>query len=209
MFKKKTAEKKTSSPKKPARTKTQTKETTDFIKQKQATEPEYQYIANEDHYERVIEKIKDCKKTLWIGTADIKDLYVKDGRGSKPLLEVLSDLAKSGVAIRLIHAKEPGPAFREDFDKYPALIEGLERVLCPRVHFKIIIFDLKTAYVGSANLTGAGLGMKGENTRNFEAGVLSSNKDFVKNAATQFDEVWMGAHCKSCKRKQFCSDPII
>ena len=28
-----------------------------------------------------------------IGTADIKDLYVKDGRGTKPLLEVLSDLA--------------------------------------------------------------------------------------------------------------------
>lgn len=209
MFKKKTSEKKTSSPKKPARTKTQTKEIADYIKQKQATEPEYQYIANEVHYEKVIEKIKDCKKTLWIGTADIKDLYVKDGRGTKPLLEVLSDLAKRGVAIRLIHAKEPGPAFREDFDKYPALIEGLERVLCPRVHFKIIIFDLKTAYVGSANLTGAGLGMKGENTRNFEAGVLSSNKDFVKNAATQFDEVWMGAYCKTCKRKQFCSDPIV
>ena len=209
MFKKKTAEKKNSSPKKPTRTKTQTKEIADYIKQKQISAPEYQYIANEDHYEKVIEKIKDCKKTLWIGTADIKDLYVKDGRGTKPLLEVLSDLAKRGIAIRLIHAKEPGPAFREDFDKYPALIEGLERVLCPRVHFKIIIFDLKTAYVGSANLTGAGLGMKGENTRNFEAGVLSSNQDFVKNAATQFDEVWMGAHCKSCKRKQFCSDPIV
>ena len=209
MFKKKTAEKKTSSPTKPARTKTQTKEIADYIKQKQISATEYQYIANEDHYEKVIERIKDCKKTLWIGTADIKDLYVKDGRGSKPLLEVLSDLAKRGVAIRLIHAKEPGPAFRKDFDKYPALIEGLERVLCPRVHFKIIIFDLKTAYVGSANLTGAGLGMKGENTRNFEAGVLSSNQDFVKNAATQFDEVWMGAHCKSCKRKQFCSDPIV
>ena len=61
----------------------------------------------------------------------------------------------------------------------------------PRVHFKIIVFDLKTAYVGSANLTGAGLGMKGENTRNFEAGVLSSHKDFVKNAAIQFDSVWI------------------
>jgi hypothetical protein len=67
---------------------------------------------------------------------------------------------------------------------------------------------LKTAYVGSANLTGAGLGMKGKNTRNFEAGVLSSNKDFVKNAAEQFDSVWMGAHCKGCRRKAFCGDPI-
>ena len=173
------------------------------------TSSEFTYISNESHYEKVIERIKTVKKTLWIGTADIKDLYVKDSRGNKPLLEVLSELAERGVEIRLIHAKEPGPAFREDFDKYPNLIEGMERVLCPRVHFKIIIFDLKTAYVGSANLTGAGLGMKSENTRNFEAGILSSNKDFVKSAAGQFDEVWMGAHCKSCKRKQFCGDPIL
>lgn len=73
----------------------------------------------------------------------------------------------------------------------------MERVLCPRVHFKIIVFDLKTAYVGSANLTGAGLGMKGENTRNFEAGVLSSNKDFVKNATEQFDSVWLEPTAKT------------
>ena len=64
-------------------------------------------------------------------------MYVKDGRGTKPLLEILSDLAKRGVEIRLIHAKEPGPAFRQDFDKYPALIDGMERILCPRVHFKM------------------------------------------------------------------------
>lgn len=150
---------------------------------------EFLYISNESHYDQVIERIKTVKKTLWIGTADIKDLYVKDCRGTKPLLEVLSDLAKRGIEIRLIHAKEPGPAFRQDFDKYPALIEGMERVLCPRVHFKIIVFDLKAAYVGSANLTGAGLGMKGENTRNFEAGILSTNKDFVINATEQFDSV--------------------
>ena len=142
------------------------------LKSPASSTSEFIYISNEAHYDQVIERIKTVKKTLWIGTADIKDLYVKDGRSTKPLLEVLSDLAKRGVEIRLIHAKEPGPAFRQDFDKYPALIEGMERVLCQRVHFKIIVFDLKAAYVGSANLTGAGLGMKGENTRNFEAGIL-------------------------------------
>ena len=26
---------------------------------------------------------------------------------------------------------------------------------------------------------------------------------------TQFDEVWMGKHCKTCKRKDFCPDPIL
>ena len=170
--------------------------------------PETQFISNEDHYEKVIERIKSVKKVLWIGTADIKDLYVRDGKSMKPLLKVLSDLTKAGVEIRLIHAKEPGPAFREDFDKYPNLIKGMERVMCPRVHFKIIIFDLKTAYIGSANLTGAGLGMKGENTRNFEAGILTSNKELVSSAINQFDEVWMGAFCKDCKRKEFCGDPI-
>lgn len=168
----------------------------------------FRFIANEAHYSEVIGRMQSVKKLLWIGTADIKDLYVKEGRSSRPLLELLSDLVQAGVEIRLIHAKEPGPAFRRDFDKYPALIEGMERVLCPRVHFKIIIFDLKAAYVGSANLTGAGLGMKGENTRNFEAGVLSTDRDFVCAAVRQFDDVWMGAHCKSCRRKQFCTDPI-
>lgn len=51
--------------------------------------------------------------------------------------------------------------------------------------------------------------MKGENTRNFEAGVLSSDKEFVKNAAEQFDEVWQGDFCPKCKRKEFCADPIV
>lgn len=132
----------------------------------------------------MISRIERVRKTLWIGTADIKDLYIKDGWNAKPLLEVLSDLVKRGMEIRLIHTKDHGSAFRKDLDKYPNLIEGMERVLCPRMHFKIIIFDLKTAYVGSSNLTGAGLGVKGKNTRNFEAGILSSNKAFVKQAVS-------------------------
>ena len=140
------------------------------LKSPAANLSEFTYISNEAHYDQVIECIKAVKKTLWIGTADIKDLYVKDVRGTKPLLEVLSDLVKRRVEIRLIHAKEPGPAFRQDFDKYPTLIESMERVLCPRVHFKIIVFDLKAVYVGSANLTGAGLGMKGENTATSKPG---------------------------------------
>ena len=32
-------------------------------------------------------------------------------------------------------------------------------------HFKILIFDLELAYIGSANLTGAAFGMKGKDNR--------------------------------------------
>lgn len=115
-----------------------------------------QYIADEAHFTEVIARAANVKKHFWIGTADIKDLYV----GERPFLGVLADLISKGREVRLIHAKEPGPNFREDFDHYPVLFSGLGRVLCPRVHFKLIIFDLKLAYIGSANLTGAGLGMK-------------------------------------------------
>ena len=77
------------------------------------------FISNSDHYSQVVERMQNVKKLLWIGTSDIKDLYVQgeDG-GVIPLLGVLSDLVRRGVEVRLIHAKEPGPAFREDFDKY-------------------------------------------------------------------------------------------
>ena len=168
-----------------------------------------EYITGTDHYNEVLSRVMHVKHSLWIGTADIKDLYVEDGKLAVPFLGVLAKLIKKGVAVRLIHAKEPGPVFREEFDKYPALYDGLERVLCPRVHFKMMVFDGKEAYIGSANLTGAGIGMKAEDTRNFEAGILTDDPVIVEQAMNQFDEVWMGKHCRTCKRRDFCPDPIL
>lgn len=110
-----------------------------------------EFVSGKDHYDKVIERVASVKMSLWIGTADIKDLHVKAGNKTKPFLGVLADLLKRGVEIRLIHAKEPGPAFREDFDRYPILKTGLERMLCPRVHFKMLIFDFETAYIGSVH----------------------------------------------------------
>ena len=126
----------------------------------------------------------------------------------KPFLALLAQLIRKGVEVRLIHAKEPGPAFREDFDKYPVLYDRLERVLCPRVHFKMLVFDFKEVYIGSANLTGAGIGMEGEDKRNFEAGILTDEPTIVEQAMNQFDDVWIGKFCKKCKRRDFCHDPI-
>ena len=108
------------------------------------------FISNTDHYKEVLSRVQSVKHNLWIRTANIKDLYVEVGKQKKPFLVVLAGLIRHGVEVRLIHAKEPGPNFREDFDKYPVLYDRLERVLCPRVHFKILVFDCKEVYVGSA-----------------------------------------------------------
>ena len=81
------------------------------------------YISNSDHYKEVLSRVKSLKQTLWIGTADIKDLYVEEGKEKKPFLALIAQLIRKGVEVRLIHAKEPGPNFREDFDKYPVLYD--------------------------------------------------------------------------------------
>ena len=96
-----------------------------------------EYIADSAHYEKVIARVAGVKRQLWIGTADIKDLYVAQGRQTVPFLAIIAGLIKKGVEIRLIHAKEPGQAFREDFDRYPELATGLERILCPRVLYRL------------------------------------------------------------------------
>ena len=167
-----------------------------------------QFVADVDHYKVVLEKIKAASSLVWIGTADIKDLHVKSGKNTEPFLGVLARLINQGIEIRLIHSKEPGKPFREDFDKYPVLKTMLERVLCPRVHFKIIIIDGRYAYIGSANLTGAGMGMKSGNRRNFETGIFTDETSLVESAMEQFDSVCRGEHCKKCGRKNFCGDPI-
>ena len=167
------------------------------------------FITNEQLYKQVIKPVANAKTYVWIGTADIKDLHVHHKNSIQSFLSVLDSLVKRKVAIRLLHAKEPGVNFRRSFDKYPQLWENMERQLCPRVHFKHIIIDGKFAYSGSANLTGAGLGIKGENTRNFEAGFITTDPDKVEAIMDQFDDVWMGKYCKDCKRKDYCGDPIL
>lgn len=168
-----------------------------------------EYIKDADHYNVVINAAMKARRFLWLGTADLKDLYVKQNRVPMPFLKALAKLLKNGVEVRLIHAKEPGKRFRDDFDKHPELIHKLERMLCPRAHFKLIIVDGAFAYIGSANLTGAGIGMKSSNRRNFEAGIWTSEPALVDQSMNQFDELWIGGHCKSCDRKDFCGDRVV
>lgn len=166
-----------------------------------------EFITDRQIYEKVIcERIPKAGRFVWLATADLKDLYVDKNSKMVPFLEVLSGLAARNVEIRLLHAKEPGAAFRKDFDKYPNLIKGMERILCPRVHFKAAVIDGEFAYTGSANLTGAGMGAKSAGRRNFEAGIITDDKKIVGKIMDQIDEIWRGEHCRDCRRKKYCAD---
>lgn len=169
-------------------------------------------ILNRAHYTRVLtEVVPSARRFLWIATADLKDLHVAGaGKRFVPFVGVLAGLVASGVEVRLVHAKEPGPRFREDFDKHPELIESdlFERVLCPRMHMKVFIVDGECAYVGSANLTGAGIGSKSDTRRNFEAGWLTADADKVAELMAFFDTFHLGDLCTRCGRRDYCPEPI-
>jgi phosphatidylserine/phosphatidylglycerophosphate/cardiolipin synthase-like enzyme len=164
------------------------------------------FITDREIYDRVLlEAVPKAEKFLWLATSDLKDLHVKRRGKMFPFLAVLSDLINEGVSVRLLHASEPGPRFRKDFDKYPVLTSGLERILCPRVHLKCVVVDGTFAYSGSGNLTGAGMGAKSVDRRNFESGITTTDSGCIEQIMDQFDHIWMGNHCPKCGRKEHCS----
>lgn len=170
-------------------------------------------VLNEEIHEALFhDLIPSARKFLWIATADIKDLhYRRTAKKFETFLAMLDDLVGEGVEIRLIHAKEPGPRFREDFDRFPNLISSdrFERVLCPRNHMKCVIVDGKKAFLGSANLTGAGMGAKSVRRRNFECGMMIDSPEHVTPLMDLFDQLFMGEHCIKCDRRDVCPDPIV
>ena len=73
-------------------------------------------LSNREIYESVTcGLVPQMRDRLWIATADIKDMYVDaGGRDMVPFLEVLDGMVKRGIEVRLIHAKDPGPNWRDD-----------------------------------------------------------------------------------------------
>ena len=132
-------------------------------------------IAGRGHYERVIRAVLDAHTSVWIATANVKELMVEDGRAApgrrrslrRPsyvsVLAVLDELAARGVELRLLHAELPSRPFRAELAHHPRLVGGgLALRRCPRVHLKTVIVDGELLYLGSANWTGAGLGAQGQ-----------------------------------------------
>ena len=59
-----------------------------------------EYISASDHYKRVLTLCSQVKHILWIGTADIKDLYIEMGKQKIPFLGLLAKLIKQDVSVR-------------------------------------------------------------------------------------------------------------
>ncbi len=80
--------------------------------------------------------------------------------------------------------------------------------LAPRLHAKAVVIDCRRMYLGSANLTGAGLGAKADGRRNFELGIWTESPPLIDGVLEQFNALWEGHRCKTCKRKDVCPVPL-
>ncbi|MCC7192138.1 MAG: phospholipase D family protein [Phycisphaeraceae bacterium] len=169
---------------------------------------EVELVTDAHHFTRVVrEGILEARVSLDIATADFKAMLVPtDGRRAISIVEVLRQLTQRGVEIRLLHSGVPsGPALRELRAQLPS---GLTIRRCPRLHAKTVIVDCQRMYLGSANLTGAGLGAKSENRRNFEIGVWTRSGELIDAVMAQFNALWEGRRCTKCQRRNICPVPL-
>ena len=178
-------------------------------------------IAGRGHYERVLAAVLAAKVSVWIATANVKELMVEDGRAAPgrrrslrnnayvSVLSRLDELAARGVELRLLHAEIPSRPFREEIANHPRLVNGgLGLRRCPRVHMKAVIVDGELLYLGSANWTGAGLGAKGSGRRNFELGIVSDDAQLLDQVQGLFERLWSGGECAACKLREVCPGPL-
>ena len=177
-------------------------------------------VAGRGHYESVIERVMDARQSVWIATANLKELMVEDhrlvpgrrrarGPSFRSVLASFDELAARGVELRILHARLPSGPFREEFDRHARLVRGgLELRQCARVHMKAVIVDAEWIYLGSANWTGAGLGARGQGRRNFEVGFVTDDELVLDEVQGMFDRVWRGSQCAACKLRELCEAPL-
>ncbi len=173
----------------------------------------YKLLQNEEVYEAVIENgLKKAKHSVWIATANVKNLMmsVSDTRVESSL-DYFGKLGERGVQVRLLHSGVPSGPFLIEMKKRRERLARtgmFEMKRCPRVHFKCVLVDSRLIYIGSANFTGAGLGMKGRTRRNFEVGILTDEDNIMDSVAELYNKIWTGGNCAGCGRKKQCIVPL-
>ena len=168
-----------------------------------------QLVVDAEHFQRVIrEGICTARVSIDVMTADFKAMLVPTlgTRGAKSIVQILRSKADAGVEIRLLHAGVPSASALMELRK--ALPERLTIRRCPRLHSKAVILDAARMYLGSANLTGAGLGAKSDGRRNFEMGFWTTDSGVIDQVLNEFNALWEGRHCKTCQRRDVCPVPL-
>jgi len=156
--------------------------------------------------------IASARHRLFIATADLKNVQIPIGAGDRParsarsILSLLEERARRGVEVRVLHSGIPSGPFLQELKRRRSSLVVIRR--CPRIHAKAVIIDGRLMYLGSANLTGAGLGAKSPRRRNFEGGILTDDLALIDPMTDMLESIWSGVQCQQCGRKEYCPLPL-
>jgi phosphatidylserine/phosphatidylglycerophosphate/cardiolipin synthase-like enzyme len=169
-------------------------------------------ILNDEHLGDVLFEAMDrCRHRLLISTADVKDVHLPPRAGgsfgrAESIVAWFRRLGERGVQIHLLHSGVPSGPMLEELKR--GVPPGLIMRRCCRVHAKAVIADGRWMYLGSANLTGAGLGAKSARRRNFEAGVWTDDIAMIDPIVDLLEDIFEGGQCDACGRRDVCPVPL-
>lgn len=172
-------------------------------------------VRDQAHYREIFEKaIASAKISIWIATANLKDVHIEAPIGTRArargkyvsAVGRLAELARGGIEVKILHSGEPSGPLRQTMDRTDC--QRIELRRCPRVHLKMVAVDGQFLYLGSANFTGAGLGAKGAGRRNFEAGIVTDDEIMLDEMQSTFFELWSGRGCRGCRVRGSCPMPL-
>ena len=185
---------------------------------------EVELITDGEHFDRVVrDALLKAKVSVAIATADVKAMLVPIGAGgeAQSVIRHLAQMAERGVEVRLLHGSVPSSEAIEELKRIARsrrrggmrprdaeLPAGMVLRRCPRMHAKAVIVDAGWMYLGSANLTGAGMGAKSAARRNFELGVCTRSTAMIESVLAGFNELWEGGRCGGCGRRAICPAPL-
>jgi phosphatidylserine/phosphatidylglycerophosphate/cardiolipin synthase-like enzyme len=175
------------------------------------------WVEDADHYDVIVGALARAEVSLWIATANLKDVRLEAPIGTVArarrryvsIAERFEELIARKVELRVLHGGAPSQPFREALTKRRRLAPAATWLRqCPRVHLKMVAVDGAELYLGSANLTGAGMGAKGAGRRNFELGVSTTDHVMLDAAQRRFDRIWTGRECGACRLRATCPQPL-
>ena len=182
------------------------------IKEDEAIPPSDTRLIIENRYEEVIERICAAKSSIKIMTGDFKRFKLKptakQGKNyndGTPFIKHLMEKTGKGISVQIICSR-PSKSFKEEYEELYEKIKpkNLSIYFCERNHSKVVIVDNKVAYVGSANVTPAGLAQGIMSPGNFEIGILTENHQFISQLNTLFSKIMNGDYCYNCHLANKC-----
>lgn len=154
-------------------------------------------VTNQEHYDKVVKIICGAKSSIKIMTANFKRFrlkptakqgeYYNDGT---PFIEYLMNKAVHGVAVQII-CSNPSYSFTKEWQDYYQQMGNpdlFEYKFSDRNHAKVYIIDDEIAYIGSANVTKAGI--RQLTPGNYEAGILTDDPELVSSVKEFFSMIW-------------------